>query len=88
MPAVAKRPEKRPVGRPRKDRQTKSTSFRAWAEVLEALADIADIRRRSMSAQMGMAAEDVVLDAEDELRRAGKWNPALDKLKAERRPHA
>lgn len=84
MALVAKQPRKR--GRPKKDRPTKSVSGRVWLEVATALDELAGIRRRSMSAEVGMAAEDIVLDGEAELRRAGKWTPALDRLKAERRP--
>lgn len=83
---VAKQPPKRPQGRPKKDRATKSVSSRVWVEVSQALQDLADIRRRSVSAEMGIVAEDLVLDAEAELRRAGKWNDSLEQLKAERRP--
>lgn len=87
MALVAKPPKRKP-GRPRKDRPTKSVSGRVPVELAAALEELAGIRRRSVSAEVGMAAEDIVLDGEAELRRAGKWTPTLDKLKAERRPDA
>lgn len=82
---MAKKKSARGPGRPKKERQTESVSGRVWTEVSQALRDLADIRRRSVSAEFGMFAEDMILDAEEELRRAGKWNAALDRLKAERR---
>lgn len=85
--AVAK-PKKKGPGRPRNERPTDPFYGRAWVAVTAALQDLAKIRRRSVSAEIGMAAEDLILDAEDELRAAGKWTQDLDKLKAERRPDA
>lgn len=79
---------KRGRGRPATGQETKAVSGRVWKEVAQALHDLSKMRRHSVSAQMGMKAEDIVLDAEEELREAGKWTPALDKLKAERRPNA
>jgi hypothetical protein len=88
MTTVVAKAKKKGPGRPKNDRPTDPFYGRAWIAVTSALQDLAKIRRRSVSAEVGMAAEDLILDAEDELRAAGKWTAELDQLKAERRPDA
>lgn len=83
---VAKPPPKRTRGRPRKDRPTKSVSGRVAIAVSQAMESIADINRRSVSTEIGMAAEELVLRYEKQLREMGAWTAELDQLKKEHRP--
>lgn len=77
---------KRGPGRPKKDQTAKLVSGRIIPDVAAALAELAEINKRSMSAEIGTAAEDFVIAHEDRLRRAGKWTPVLEKLKQQRNP--
>lgn len=75
---------RRGPGRPKKEHQTRVVGGRVWEEVADAVADLARLRGHHPSVEIGIAAEDLVLAGESELRRAGKWSRDLDALKTVR----
>jgi hypothetical protein len=72
---------KRGVGRPKKAVQSQLVSGRIHPDVAAALAELSELNKRSVSAEIGTAAEDLVIKHEERLRRSGKWTPVLEKLK-------
>lgn len=75
---------KRPVGRPPSDVETEIIAGRVHPDLAHAVSKMADHFRRSVSAEVGIAAEERLLLHEALLRRLGAWTAELDRIKSER----
>jgi hypothetical protein len=84
MPKKKPQPPARGVGRPRKDTQTVIIAGRVHPDVSAAMEALSRHNRRTISAEVGVAAEDRMLASEELLRLLGKWTPELERMKKER----
>ena len=75
---------KRKRGRP-KSRDTSSFSGRTDRILVDAMFDLSAITGLSVSRMAGAFVLNVVLDGEAELRKHGKWTPALDRFKRQKK---
>lgn len=88
MSVMAKEPrvsKKSGAGRPQADVETVVVSGRVHPDFRAALNKMRLHNRRSISAEIGVAIEDRLLDQEELLRRLGVWTPEMDRLKEERK---
>ncbi len=76
---------KRPVGRPPVDVANEVLATRVHPDFVAAITAIAEIRKRTNSAEVGVAVENYLLENEPLLRRLGCWTKEFDRLKAQRK---
>lgn len=75
---------KRPVGRPPVEAPSEVLATRVHPDFVKAVTELAKRNRRTNSAEVGVAVENLLLENESLLRKLGVWTKAMDKLKAER----
>lgn len=83
LPKIPAQPP-RPVGRPKVEVATEVLATRVHPDFVAAVGKLAERNRRTNSAELGVAVENLLLANESLLRRLGVWTKEMDKLKAER----